>query len=316
MHGTFVDRVIADLADRRHGVVTRRDLLEAGVTSRAIRHRVSRQRLHVVHRGVYAYGRKALTTDGRRIAAVLAAGDSAVLSHRSAAALWELRPSGTLELTSAGDLRLRPGIRVHHLPLPADEVTCVRAIPVTTVPRTLFDLAAVLPRAQVERAMNEAEVRRLTDHLCLADLVNRHRGRKGIAMIRAILETLNAGAQVTRSELEMRFLTFLRKTGLPRPEVNASLFVAGRWIECDCVWRDRRVIVELDGRASHDTAAAFERDRARDRTLQARGWRLVRITWRQLHDAPESVAYDLKALLSSSDDTAPSRNTSQVPSSS
>ncbi len=121
---------------------------------------------------------------------------------------------------------------------------------------------------------------------------------------------------MTRSELEVRFLTFLRKTGLPRPEVNASLFVAGRWIECDCAWRDRRVIVELDGRASHDTAAAFERDRARDRTLQARGWRMVRITWRQLHDAPESVAYDLKALLSSTEDAAPWRNTSQVPSSS
>jgi very-short-patch-repair endonuclease len=131
-------------------------------------------------------------------------------------------------------------------------------------------------------------------------------------MIRSILETLKV--TMTRSELEVRFLSFVKKHGLRRPEVNASLFVAGRWIECDCLWRDQGVVVELDGRASHDTAAAFERDRARDRMLQARGWRLVRITWRQLHEEPESVAYDLKALLSSTEETAPSRSTSQVPS--
>jgi very-short-patch-repair endonuclease len=202
------------------------------------------------------------------------------------------------------------GIRIHQLSLPPDEVTSVRGIPVTTVPRTLFDLAAVLSRGQVERAINEAEVSGLSDPLSLGDLVDRYPGRNGVRMIRSILETLKV--TMTRSELEVRFLSFVKKHGLQRPEVNASLFVAGRWIECDCVWRDRRVIVELDGRASHDTAAAFERDRARDRMLHARGWRVLRITWRQLHDAPESVAYDLRALLSSSEETAPSRRTSQV----
>jgi hypothetical protein len=309
--GTFAERTIAGLAERQHGVVARRDLLAAGVTSRAIRHRVVRQRLHVLYRGVYAHGRRALTTDGRRIAAVLAAGQDAALSHRAAAAVWELRPSAALELTSAGDRRGREGFTVHHLPLPPDEVTSVRGIPVTTVPRTLFDLAAVLPKSQVERAINQAEIRRLMDPLSLADLVDRHPGRKGITMIKAILED---GAPITRSELEVRFLSFLKKAGLPRPEVNVPLLVAGRWIECDCVWRDRGVIVELDGLAAHGTAAAFERDRARDRMLHARGWRSVRITWRQLHREPEAVAYDLKTLLSADSGTAPSRSTAQLPS--
>jgi hypothetical protein len=144
---------------------------------------------------------------------------------------------------------------------------------VTTVPRTLFDLAAVLPRAQVERAINEAEVQQLTDRLSLPDLVNRHPGRWGAAMIKAILED---GAPVTRSELEVQFLSFLHRAGLQMPAINVPLLIAGRWIECDCVWRDARVIVELDGRTVHGTAAAFERDRVRDRMLQARGWRTVR----------------------------------------
>ena len=189
----------------------------------------------------------------------------------------------------------------------------MRGIPVTTVPRTLFDLASVLPKNQVERAINEAEIQGLTDPLSLADLVNRHPGRKGITMIKAILED---GAPLTRSELETRFLSFLKRAGLPQPEVNVPMLVAGRWIECDCLWRDRGVIVELDGLAVHRTAAAFERDRARDRMLHARGWRIVRITWRQLHGEPEAVAYDLRTLLSADSGTAPSRSTAQLPSAS
>jgi hypothetical protein len=175
----------------------------------------------------------------------------------------------------------------------------VRGIRVTTVPRTLFDLAAVLPAHQVERAINEAEFRRLTNPLSLGDLVDRYRRRRGVPMIRAILARVRAGAQITRSDLEARFLAFLDGVGLPRPETNAHLMVGGSWIECDCVWRDRRVIVELDGRATHDTAAAFERDRTRDRKLAARGWRHARITWRQLQDEPEALASDLRAILES-----------------
>lgn len=197
--------------------------------------------------------------------------------------------------------------------VPPDELTTVRRIPVTTIPRTLFDLAAVLPRHQFERAINEADVRRLSDRLSLVDMLARYPNRRGAAVIRAILDE---GVTITRSELEARFLSFLESTRLTMPEVNAHLFAGSRWFECDCVWRDQGLIVELDGWAAHGTAAAFERDRARDRILQAHGWRLARITWRQLRDDRDAVAYDLSALLSSSRGRAPSRSTSQAPSSS
>ena len=246
------------------------------------------------------------------MAAVLAAGPEAVLSYRAAAALWMLWNGTRVEVT-VPTARRRSGIQVHRARLRADEVTTERAIPVTTVPRTLLDLASVLSRSQVERAINEAEVRRHTDPLSLPDLIGRYPNRRGAAMIRSILED---GVTITRSELEIRFLSFIHKARLPAPTMNVPLLIAGRWIECDCVWRDARVIAELDGRTAHDTAAAFERDRARDRSLQARGWRTVRVTWRQLEDDPVAVAYDLKAILTASASTAPSRRISQRPSSS
>jgi hypothetical protein len=202
-----------------------------------------------------------------------------------------------LELTVKRGRRPLAGIELHRIPIRGDEVTSLRGIRVTTTPRTLFDLAGVLPAREVERAINEAELHRLTDPLSLEDLVDRYPRRRGVRTVKAILARLGVGANVTRSELESRFLALLDKVGLPRPEVNANLLVAGRWIECDCVWRYRRVIVELDGRAAHDTVAAFERDRARDRQLSARGWRLARVTWRQLHEEPEAVISDLRAIL-------------------
>jgi hypothetical protein len=226
------------------------------------------------------------------MASVLAAGG--VLSHRAAGWLWRLHRSAFLEVT-APRARSRPGIRIHCSHLPGDEVTTHRNIPVTTVPRTLFDLAAVLRPSQLERAMNEAEVQRHSDPLSLPDLLDRYPGRAGTPTIRAMLA---AGARLTRSELEARFLAFLDAHGFPPPEANAWLSVRGHWIECDCVWRGQRLVVELDGRAVHDTADAFERDRARDRRLNAAGWRVVRVTWRQLRDEPEVLATDLRAVLS------------------
>ena len=168
----------------------------------------------------------------------------------------------------------------------------------TTVPRTILDLAAVLPRGQVERAIEEAEVRRLADPLSLLDLVTRYPGKRGVGTLKAILKQGGIGATATRSELENRFLTFLDHHDLPRPEVNAHVDLGGRLIECDCVWRKQRLIVELDGHAFHATTAAYERDRARDRTLHAAGWRVVRITWRELHGNTRALADDLTTLLS------------------
>ena len=289
------DQVIAALAERQHGTVARSQLLKLGMGRGAIARRLENGRLHVIHRGVYAVGHRSFTKRGRFMAAVLAGGPGAVLSHRSAAELWGLRQSsrGRIEITVATSLRVRPGIDAHRATLALDEVTVHDGIPVTTVPRTLLDLAAVVPPAQVERAIHEAEVLRLWDPLSLADLLERHPGARGTAAMREMIERAKQGLEVSRSELENRFLTLIAEKNLPRPQTN--VLVEG--YEVDCVWREQRLIVELDGHATHATREGFERDRARDRRLQAAGWRVVRITWRQLHDDPHAVAADLAALL-------------------
>jgi very-short-patch-repair endonuclease len=233
------------------------------------------------------------------MAAVLAAGPGAALSHRSAAALWGIRPSArpVIEVTAARRARPGRGIQPHRGRLPDDEVTTVVGIPVTTVPRTLLDVAAVLPRHQVERAINEAEVRRLGDPLPLAALLARYPRRRGVAVARAILDDSRIGSTITRSELEERFLAFLIDHRLPRPEVNANIRIGNRSIECDFAWPGQSLIAELDGQAFHTTTATFERDRARDRALNVAGWRVVRITWLQLHDEATALAADLRRLL-------------------
>jgi very-short-patch-repair endonuclease len=151
----------------------------------------------------------------------------------------------------------------------------------------------VLRPHRLERAVNEAEVLRLTDPLSVPDLLARYPRRRGS---RALRRALAAAGAPTRSELEARFLALLDRHGLPRPRVNARLQAGGEWMEVDCVWEDARVIVELDGYAAHGTRAAFERDRERDRALLAAGWRVLRITWRQLHDRPGRLAAELRAL--------------------
>jgi very-short-patch-repair endonuclease len=233
------------------------------------------------------------------MAAVLAAGPDAVLSHRSAAALWGFRESarGAVEVTRPGWVRRRPALEAHRRPLAADERTRARGIPVTTVSRTLLDLASVLPRESVVRAIREAEVRRLTDAVSLAALLDRYRGRRGVATVRSVVADAEIGSTVTRSELEERFLAFVETAELPRPQVNASLHLGGTWFELDCLWRAQRLIVELDGHAFHASVEAYERDRARDRALDVAGWRVVRVTWRQLHDDPIGLAADLGSLL-------------------
>jgi hypothetical protein len=229
------------------------------------------------------------------MAAVLSAGKGAVLSHRAAASLWGMLRFDLLEAIVVKQQRSRPGLILRCRRFESDEVATVKGIPVTGVSRTLLDLAAILPRRQVERAINEAEIRGLTDSLSLPDLLERYPRRAGTPTIRAILET---GATITRSDLEAGFLDFLDAHDLEPPEANAWILAGGHWYEGDCVWRAERLIVELDSRGFHDTAAAFEGDRLRDRRLHAEGWRVIRVTWRQLRDEPEMLAQDVRALLS------------------
>jgi very-short-patch-repair endonuclease len=290
---------VSDLVERQYGVVARRQLLAAGISSSAIGRAIEGRRLHPVHRGVYAAGHRVLTARGRWSAAVLAAGPGAVLSHRSAAAAWDLLgPSGgPIEVTSPYRRHRLHAVRPHRSLLRADEVTGIGGIPVTSIPRTLFDLAAVVPPHRLRRAINEAEYRRRGDARALRDLLDRRPGRRGVRALRAILDEPWLGQARTRSEFEDRFTQFLRSRDLPPAEPNATLVLTDRTIEVDQLWRAARLVVELDGRGAHDSASGFERDRERDRALVVAGWRVVRVTWRQLHHHPERLATELRSLL-------------------
>jgi very-short-patch-repair endonuclease len=292
-----LEAAIAALATRQHGVVRRAQLVSLGLGSDAIDHRLRTGRLLLVHRGVYAVGHNRISGTGWYMAGVLAVGAEAVLSHRSAADLWGIRRTSRRRVDVTVDRRLpsRPEIETCWAALPPDETTTTEGIPITTVPRTLLDLAAVVDRATLERAIEQAEAQRLTDPLSLDEILERYPGRRGTRKLVAIRTKDLRG--ITRSELEERFLALLDEAVLPRPELNAAIELNGRYIEADCLWRNQRLIVELDSRAWHDTRRAFERDRERDRLLQAAGWHVIRITWRQLHDDPDGVARDLRRLL-------------------
>lgn len=280
-------------------MVGRRQLLALGLGRGAIGRRLRRGYLLPVHRGVYAVGHRALTTEGRWMAAVLLGGPGTVLSHRSAGQAWGIVPRAPTEIEITRPKQLRPprGIRAHHAVLPADEVGEVDGIPITSAPRTVFDLAAVQRRRQVERAFSQMEVLRLTDALSVPDLIERHPGARGVGVLRDVLSS-DAPGGVTRPGLEERFAEFLDAHGLPRPRFNATLPLRGRLLEVDCLWREQRLIAELDGRDLHGTSRAFESDRKRDRELLAEGWRSTRVTWRQLEAEAQALAADLRRLLS------------------
>lgn len=178
-----------------------------------------------------------------------------------------------------------------------DELTVVDRIPATSVSRTLFDLAAVVSRQQLEKALNEAEVRGLTDRLSLPDLLERYPRRRGSVTLRSLLGREMATRGVARNDFEQRLKTLLEGSDLPRPRFNADLHVGGRFFEVDCLWSAQRLVVELDGRAVHGTRLAFEKDRERDRLLMADGWRVVRVTWRQLRDDAPAILADLRRML-------------------
>jgi very-short-patch-repair endonuclease len=294
-----LDMAVARLARHQHGVVARRQLLELGYSSDQIGRRIRRGSLHIVQRGVYAAGHSAISVQGRWLAAVLAYGADSALSHRSAGELWGIVPrtARSIEVTCSRRWRGRRGVVAHRASIADDETSVVDGIPVTGISRTLLDLAPALSREQLERAMNEAEVLGLTDRISLPALLARYPRRRGTATLRAILDDAQRARGVTRRELERRFAAALAKTDLPRPHRNAPVAVAGRFFEVDCLWRAQRLAVELDGGFVHGTWRSSERDRERDRLLLAGGWRVVRVTWRQLRDDAPAVMADLRRLL-------------------
>jgi very-short-patch-repair endonuclease len=291
---------VARLAEEQHGVVGRRQLMDIGLSERAVEHRIAMGRLHRVARGVYAVGHGRISQLGKWMAAVVASGPGAVLSHRSAAALWGIRGSaaGVMDVTVPHRSTSSDRIRRHLAALPTDEVAVHEGIAVTTAPRTIFDLAATSSVDRVEGDIRQIEYLRLYDRLSLVDMVDRYPGRRGVRRVRAALdriETLPAGC--TRSRLEERFLPFLRRHDLPRPRLNDWIMVGEQRFQVDCHWPGTGQVVELDSWEAHGTRSAFRDDRARDRVLGTAGYAVTRISWAQLDDEPEAVASDLRKLL-------------------
>ena len=280
---------LVEVARRQCGVVTRAQLAAAGLTDKGVAELVQRGRLIRLHRGVYAVGHDRLRLEGRWLAAVMACGPGAVLSHSDAARLWELRQSNSalidVTVPSRNGRVRRKGIRVHRSGrLAGEEVTTRVGIPVTTVERTLLDLADILPAETLRRAVTEAEYRHRLDTATLIAVVESNPGRRGMTLLAAA----EAKRHRTRSPLEDRFLTLLERHGVEEPE-------SGVWLESyevDFLWRRASLVVELDGLGAHATRAAVRRDRVRDRVLWRAGWRTMRLTAGDLAET-EEVLRDL-----------------------
>lgn len=279
------ERILAAIAVRQHGVVTTAQLAAAGVGKNGITRRVADGRLDRLHRGVFLLG--PLTGPWtKEMAAVLACGEIAVLSHRSAAALWRIRRTwlGPPEVTVfEGASRGRPGLRVYRTTrLDPRETRRREGVPVTAPARTLLDLATLISERDLARAVEEAQVLRIVTPRELAHIAGR--GRPGSAALRAVLN-LQHEPSLTRSEAEIAFLELIRSAGLPAPETNVN--VLGH--EVDFLWRAQKLIVEVDGFAYHSSRQAFERDRRRDARLQAAGFRVIRFTYLQIVNEPRTV---------------------------
>jgi very-short-patch-repair endonuclease len=228
------------------------------------------------------------------MAAVLSCGQAAVLSHRHAAALWGLTKTSrkVIDVTTTRGHGERHGIDVHRVRrLDPPDRSVRRGIPVTTVARTLLDLAEVVPRRQLERAVDEAERLRLFELKEIEAVVARNPGRRGLKPLRAVIANASE-PPATKTELEHLFADFCRDAGLPRPAFNVT--VAG--YEVDAAWLDAKVVVELDSWAFHGGREAFEADRQRDTALQLARYRVVRVTWRRLTRERATLANELRAL--------------------
>jgi hypothetical protein len=232
------------------------------------------------------------------MAAVLAGGPGAELSHRAAGDEWDLITwNGRQSVTVPKWRRSTAEIEFHAAQLPPDEVTVLDGIPITTVSRTLLDLATVLDPVRILNAIEEADKRGRGSPLSLPDLLERHRGERGTAILRAVLR--DAGYGVADQELELLFARFVADRKLPRPELNAWIDLGDRGFSPDCLWRRERLIVELHSALHHGALPAVTRDATRDRLLMLAGWRVIHVTWAQLHSRryADELERDLRAAL-------------------
>ncbi len=294
MVGTNLPRDSAklwELARKQHGVVTRSQLLGLGWDSRSIEHRVAKGRLHPLWRGVYAVGRPEVTQRGRWMAAVLCGGPEALLSHRGAAALWGLlSPTSALDVAIPGNLaRRRPGIRIHRCTWLTSENRCrVTGIPVTDPVSTLIALATCVTRAQLERAVNEADRLDLIDPEALRSAIGSLPRRPGLARLRTLLDSHT----FTDTGLERRFLALARSAGLPTPETQS--WVNG--FRVDFFWPQFGLVVETDGLRYHRTPAQQANDHRRDQAHTAAGLTALRFAEAQVRFEPDRVRTTLVAV--------------------
>jgi hypothetical protein len=284
-----VEATLAELATRSHGVVTRVQLLRAGITGDEIRHRLSLGALLREHGGIYRVGHRAPNVEARYLAAVWACGDGAVLSGRAAAYLWGILKGAAPppEVTAPSEHRIK-GVTTHrarHI-----ERTTHRGIPITTVPRTLVDLASHLSLDALARACHEAGVLHNTTPRQVEAVLAKRPTTKGATKLRAVLR---GDMPVTLSELERRFQKRLKEAGLPLPETNRPAH--GRRV--DCRWPDRRLTVELDSYRYHHSRHAWEQDRRREREARARGDEFRRYTYGDVVESPRLMLAELRALL-------------------
>jgi very-short-patch-repair endonuclease len=286
---TTAEAVLADMASRSHGVVTRVQLLRAGITSEEIRQRMRNGSLHREHHGVYRVGHRAPSVEATFLAAVWACGNGAVLSGRAAAHLWGLtkgRPPRP-EVTAPTKHRLE-GVTTHRAR--SIEATTHRGIPITTVPRTLVDLASHLSLDALARACHEAGVKHDTTpsqvEAVLAKRPNAHRSA-------TLREVLRGNVRVTLSELERQFQRRLKEANLPLPRTNRPAH--GRRV--DCRWPEHRLTVELDSYRYHRSRHAWEQDRRREREARARGDEFRRFTYGDVVESPAMMLAELRALL-------------------
>jgi very-short-patch-repair endonuclease len=279
--------------------VSRAQLVARGSSRTAVDAWVRRGRLRVVHRGVYAVGGAVLPREGRWLAAVLACGEGAVLSHLSAAVHWNLLSydAPQPEVTALASRQGVPGIRLHRSrSLDAQDTTNHQGIPTTTVDRTLLDIAAHVPEHHLERALAQAERLQLYDHRAIEDVIKRSNGHRGT---KRLTQAIADDPQFTRSELEARMRRLVREHALPQPRFNHTLDAPDHpHLEVDCYFPTHRLVVETDGWDTHRTRQAFEDDRAKDAALTAAGYTVVRFTWRQLRYDPQTVAERLIAIMS------------------
>lgn len=285
------------LAERQHGVVAVWQLRELGFRGKLLADRCRSRRLHRVHRGVYSVGHRLLTERGRWMAACLAGGRPAVLSHTAAAALHGLAECHDTEVTVIGPGGFMRGIHRRSSRLPEEDITFRERIPVTSVPRTLLDLAGYVDDFALERLLARAEHWGAVSREAVAALIERSRGRHGVPILAAVHRRGDAYRGITRSPLEDLFLRFLDRSGLRRPQLNALIVLEGEPLEVDGLWTPERVVVELDSWEHHGDWYRQDADRARERLLVAHGYRPIRIAKRDIESTPGRLAEDLRSAL-------------------